>query len=261
MIQKNKLFELLTPEVLGQSSSRRDALRGAGKLSFGLAAASVPALFTTLASRAQAQQAQPTVTEVLNFALTLEELEYAFYEMGLNSAGLIPAEFVPVFQTIEEHEDEHRMFLREQLGDDANPVPTFDFTAGGMFPDVFTNFQTFALLAQAFEDTGVRAYKGQAPNLIENDEVLAAALSIHSVEGRHASKVRRIRGLQGWIPFAQPGAPAAVQPTYAGEDQRMQADINVPAVSGISAESVTESFDEPLTMQQVLEIADPFIVG
>ena len=46
------------------------------------------------------------------------------------------------------------------------------------------------VLAQAFEDTGVRAYKGQAGNLISNSAYLTAALQIHSVEARHASYIR-----------------------------------------------------------------------
>jgi hypothetical protein len=52
-------------------------------------------------------------------------------------------------------------------------------------------YAQFLALAQAFEDTGVRAYKGQAANLISTD-LLTAALQIH-VEARHASEVRRLR--------------------------------------------------------------------
>jgi hypothetical protein len=46
-----------------------------------------------------------------------------------------------------------------------NPKPTFDFTVGGAF-DPFNNYTQFLAFFQAFEDTGVRAYKGQATNLI-----------------------------------------------------------------------------------------------
>ena len=53
--------------------------------------------------------------------------------------------------------------LRLALDVDAVAKPQFDFTAGGRFGDVFSNFNTFLALSQAFEDTGVRAYKGQAP--------------------------------------------------------------------------------------------------
>jgi rubrerythrin len=58
----------------------------------------------------------------------------------------------------------------------------------------FTDYQQFLALAQAFEDTGVRAYKGQAANLMSKPDLLTAALQIHSVEARHASEVRRLRG-------------------------------------------------------------------
>lgn len=37
--------------------------------------------------------------------------------------------------------------------------------------------------------------------------------------------------------------------------------INVPAVSSVAAERVTEAWDEPLTKEQVLAIVDPFIPG
>jgi hypothetical protein len=76
-----------------------------------------------------------------------------------------------------------------------NSKPTFDFTVGGAF-DPFNNYTQFLALSQAFEDTGVRAYKGQATNLISTPDLLTAALQIHSVEARHASEVRRLRGLK-----------------------------------------------------------------
>ena len=83
-------------------------------------------------------------------------------------------------------------------------------------------------MAQAFEDTGVRAYKGQAANLITTPDLLTAALQIHSVEARHASEVRRLRGLKGWISNDERGAgmPAATQAVYAGEGVTMQAGFN-----------------------------------
>jgi hypothetical protein len=59
-------------------------------------------------------------------------------------------------------------------------------------------FETFATLSQTFEDLGVSAYKGQAVNLIEYDDILTAALRIHSVEARHAAAVRRIRNMKPW---------------------------------------------------------------
>ena len=90
-------------------------------------------------------------------------------------------------------------FLTDALGSHAVKKPNFDFTAKGAFGDVFSNYKTFLALSQAFEDTGVRAYKGQAGNLKASDEILTAALQIHSVEARHAAEVRLIRGQPAWI--------------------------------------------------------------
>jgi len=61
------------------------------------------------------------------------------------------------------------------------PKPNFDFTAGEAFADVFSNYQTFLAVAQAFEDTGVRAYEGQAGNSQSNGNILTVALQIPSV--------------------------------------------------------------------------------
>mgnify|MGYP003578748935 CR=1 FL=1 len=137
--------------------------------------------------------------------------------------------------------------------------PNFNFTAGGA--DVFSNYDTFVFLSHAFEDLGVRAYKGQAGNLINDDAILQAALQIHSVEARHAAVVRRelsmIRNnmaIEPWITNAE-GSPA---PIYAGEDNTTHGGVNIMGIAGKSKEAITEAFDEPLTKEQVLAIAMPF---
>ncbi len=112
--------------------------------------------------------------------------------------------------------------------------------------------------ALTFEDTGVRAYKGQAGNVASNPTVLTAALQIHSVEARHASQIRRLRGQKGWITSSDIGdLPPQSQATYAGEENTIHAGADAAPLGAIAA--VTEAFDEPLTMEQVLAIADPFI--
>jgi len=211
------------------------------------------------------------IVDVLNFALTLEYLESTFYDTGVGTSGLIPASDLAVFQQIKKHEDAHVAFLLGVLGSAAVAKPTFDFTAGGMFSDVFSNYATFQAVSQAFEDTGVRAYKGQAANLMSQPDILTAALQIHSVEARHAAEVRRLRGLDGWIIGTIGNLPAAVNAAVYGpgnppadfpaEDNTVQGGINLTGITSYGSDPLSASFDEPLDKATVLAIAGPFIVS
>ncbi len=204
------------------------------------------------------------VIDILNFALTLEHLEAEFYTRGMDAAGLIPSNLRDVFDQIRKHEVAHVAFLQGVLGAAAIPMPTFDYTGGGgsnsgPFADVFRSAQTFMALSQAFEDTGVRAYKGQAANLMGHDDVLRAALKIHSVEARHAAEVRRLRGQKAWITRSDSsGLPPAASPVYHGEGNKFQFILAQPESD---TDAQTEAFDETLTKGQVLEIVKPFIAG
>lgn len=241
-------------ELAERLVTRRDALRRSGAAGAALAIASVPVAFAVMARSAFAQGLPQQIIDTLNFALTLEYLESEFYVTGLGSSGLIPAADLPIFQQISKHETAHVAYLQGALGASAVDKPTFDFTAGGAFADVFSNYATFQAVAQAFEDTGVRAYKGQAGNLISNDAILTVALQIHSVEARHASEVRRLRGQKGWITGNSTDV-AAIAAVYAGEDNRVQAGVTLE-----NSSAATEAFDEPLSKDAVLAIAGQFIV-
>ena len=169
--------------------SRRSLLKN----TFKAAAIGTPALLAASMNKAFAQS--NIIVDVLNFALTLEYLERDFYRMGLNS-GIVPTMDRDGIITITKHEAQHVDLLVGALGSAAVARPArYDFTAGGAFPTVFSDYQTFLTVANALEDTGVRAYKGQAGNLITNKDVLTIALRIHSVEARHVAGIRRLRGL------------------------------------------------------------------
>ncbi|MDR5590698.1 ferritin-like domain-containing protein [Christiangramia sp. SM2212] len=252
-------------DLLDAKSSRRESFGHMKNIGKNAAMASIPFAFAATSNKTKAAtmatsyaSAMASPTEILNFALTLEYLEKEFYQIGMDTDGLITGNARDVFGLILKHEDEHVKFLLAALGDNAIEKPNFDFTAGGSF-DTFSNYQTFLLLSQGFEDTGVRAYKGQAGALIDNNALLEYALQIHSIEARHASKVRRMRMEKGWITGAgdQSSPIAAV---YAGEDNKIQGGVDLSlALSKYSSASLTEAFDEPLTMQEVNAIASLFI--
>jgi rubrerythrin len=256
-----------TPEEKDIFFSRRAAFRQFGDLSKKMAMAAIPlGILSALPKVAKADTA--SLIGVLNYALTLEHLEYRYYQTGIESNVITSADRV-IFQKIRDHELAHVKFLQEVIANvlGGTPVeePSFDFTAGGNFAP-FNDYPTFLALSQAFEDTGVRAYKGQAANVKESDVVLTAALSIHSVEARHASMVRRLRTkkgqdtVKGWITNGSIGSlPAATQGIYTGEENVTQGGVNVVSLTGIDAGAVSEAWDEPLTDQQVLGIASLFL--
>lgn len=256
-------IEKVDPEVYNRLDSRRSAFKNLGSLSKKAALAAVPLALGSVFQKAYGQSSS-AILEVLNFALKLEYLERNFYTQGLAANGLITdAAARAAIQKIQTHEAAHVDLLIATIRSlNGTPIsePTFNF--GKNFPDWNTNYQTFLTLAQAFEDTGVRAYKGQAANLINNDAVLTAALQIHSVEARHAAHIRRMRNNAGWIvgAGANSNVPAGAQPVYAGEDNVAQGGINDIKTlgSGYSADIATGAFDEPLTKEQVASIVSLF---
>jgi len=124
--------------------------------------------------------------EVLNFALTLELLEAAFYERALRLELSAPVR--EMAQTFGKHEREHVTALKEtidSLGGKPDEAPSFSFP--------IRNERSFLALAQELEETGVSAYNGAAGQ-IRSPEVLAAAGQIVQIEARHAAAIRSARG-------------------------------------------------------------------
>lgn len=269
--QNTTILDTIDPEILETVVSRRNAIAKGASASAGVMAAlalgSIPIALGVLSKEAWGQ-APSDVLDVLQFALTLEHLESEFYNRGLGATGLIPAADQALFSTIRSHENIHVTTIQGLIsGKGATPgaKPTFDFTAKGNVPGFNFSagqYETFKVLSQAFEDTGVRAFKGQAGRLINDKPILNAALSIHSVEARHASVVRRLRGKKSWITGnSRDDLPAFTQGIYDGDDNMIQGGKDITALgngNGGNA-AVTEAFDEPLTKAQVLAIVAPFL--
>jgi hypothetical protein len=142
---------------------------------------------------------------ILNFALTLEYLEAAFYNEA-KASGALNGETLRFAQVVSNHENAHVAFLKKVLGGKAVAKPRFDFkgTTGDM--------AKFQATAQVLEDTGVHAYLGQVGH-IKAKAVLAGAGAILPVEARHASWMRDIRYSGGSTPPTTP-APAAFEEGY-----------------------------------------------
>jgi rubrerythrin len=132
---------------------------------------------------------------ILNFALTLEYLEAAFYAEAV-SKGNFTGKTLAFAQVVARHEAAHVAFLRSALGKAAVKSPKFDFKG------TTTDAAKFMATAQVLEDTGVAAYLGQAGN-IKSKKILGAAGSILAVEARHAGWIRDLNNL--------PGAPSSFQ--------------------------------------------------
>ena len=175
--------ELAAIEIQGHTR-QAFILRGA------VAAGSVYGLATVgpFVAQAMAQGGGGDV-EILNFALTLEFLEAAYYEQALAKTTL-SSEAKSLATEIQANEAEHVSALQatiKQLGGKPVKAPGVDFGKA------FANEKSFLKLAQTFEDTGVSAYNGAAPQ-IQSTEVLAAAGGIVQVEARHAAAIRLLRG-------------------------------------------------------------------
>jgi len=158
-----------------------------------------------------------TDVDILNFALTLEYLEAAFYVQALGSGrqalppgvpasagkfrrgSITGAKQFAVFgsrsrirttaygylSAIRDHEVTHVIFLRTALGAAAAPACTFDFSKG------LTNVGTFLATARVLENTGVMAYDG-AIRYVDTGDNLQAGAQIATVEARHAAYLNLI---------------------------------------------------------------------
>jgi Ferritin-like domain len=166
--------------------TRLDFLRKAGIGTAGLVSGG--AVLSALAPAALAAGGRPPASfgrgdvGILNYALTLEYLEAAFYN-GASAANLPLSPQARAFlATVTKDENAHVAFLKQHLGAKAAKEPKFDFKGAN------TNAEMFMKTAQVLENTGVHAYSGQTLN-IKSAAYVKAAVSILTVEARHASVI------------------------------------------------------------------------
>ena len=140
---------------------------------------------TTTGGESETEQFGKGDIGILNYALTLEYLEAGFYAKVAKS-GLFKGEELAVLKKFGMEEAEHVEALTatvKKLGGKPAPEPKAEFP--------LKSAKSVAELAGTVENLGAAAYLGQAGN-IESPEVLAAALSIHSVEARHAATLNTL---------------------------------------------------------------------
>jgi rubrerythrin len=159
-----------------------------------------------------AAQADPDVAQfgsgdvgIAKYALTLEYLEADFYRQAAGS-GMLKGQALELGKAFGEHEQEHVDALEamlKQLGEQLPDKPK------GKFP--LDSQDAILELAASVENLGAAAYLGQAAK-IKDPEVLAAALSIHTVEARHAAALNRVLGKEATPDggFAKPATAGEV---------------------------------------------------
>lgn len=178
--------------------SRRSLLKigAAGALTMGLAG-SLP--LTHMSAFAQ-DMALASDLDVLNYALTLEHLEYAFYRDGIGNFTFGNDPFGQSIDTnlaaIRDHEGAHVTALTDtivSMGGTPVAEAVYDFGYD-------TDPAAFLATAAALENTGVSAYDGAA-QYIQTPDLLPVAGGIVAVEARHASYLNLINGTDPF-PFA-----------------------------------------------------------
>ena len=312
------LLATIEPDIIDRLADRKAEIDNGSSARPGVVAAlalgSLPIALAALSRDVYGQVPTAAIKAVLDFALALEIFEDEFYKavLGTSANTTANAAFasvraaaagvsgaVPTLQQIQKHEAAHRATL---LAAGATNVfnlneNSFDFTGArgagnGPFAAATTDLPFLLTVAQGAEDTGVRAYKGQAGNLFDDPPTLEAALRIHSVEARHASRIRRMRRLAGGAgdtvrlsgtirgggaaAAGATGSPSAAvvaafekiygaganATTAPSEANVTHAGVNTQTLSGntFGVNATTEAFDEPLDRADVVAIVQPFFI-
>ena len=260
------IIEKADAGAFDKTAERRDMLKSIGTK---VLAASVPVFAASFFNKATAQTTSNIVTG-LNRLLRIKRLLHAFFKAGNETEQLIPAHLADSYKKIEEDDQLHInliIYLIDSLSGAVDPEPAgYDFTGQGAFPEVFSSYDDYIVVAQVLKDTSVRAYKGILPTFIPKDDIINNIINMHSVEARHSAYIRLMRkdfGAKQWITGNKSGIyqPGAV-PSYANEENTMQAGIQITNINGfaISADAASEAFDEPFIIEHSMPIFDKYIL-
>ena len=204
-----RLEELDVDGAIRETASKVDGSTRAGflkKAGIGAGAVVAGGAFAgLLPSLASAATIPASDIAILNFALTLEYLEAAFYAEAVAGKKLT-GETHRFASVVASHEYSHVQFLEKVLGSQAVAKPKFDFKG------TTTDMAKFQATADVLENTGVHAYLGQVGN-IKSKAVLMGAGSILPIEARHAAWIRDIRFRGGTTPPTTP-APGGFEEGY-----------------------------------------------
>jgi hypothetical protein len=159
---------------------KKAGLAGGAMVSGGavLSALAPSALASTQVGRPPAKFGKGDIG-ILNYALTLEYLEAAFYNEATKNKVAKGAQESAFLKTATTDENAHVAFLKKALGSKAVSAPKVEFGSA-------TSKANWIATSFALENTGVHAYSGQVLN-ISNPAYVAAAASILTIEARHAS--------------------------------------------------------------------------
>ena len=193
---ENRMSELLVLDEVDADGAIREmgekvegASRGAFLRKAGIGAGALiggGALMGAMPSLASAGALRSSSdVDILNYALTLEYLEAAFYNEAI-AKGALKGETALFAKVVAAHENAHVAFLKSALGAKAVAKPKFDFKG------TTAKQASFQATAEVLEYTGVSAYLGQVGH-IASKKILAAAGSVLAVEAWHAAWIADIR--------------------------------------------------------------------
>ena len=258
-------------DVMGRLDSRRAVFSSLTTVGKRAAQAAAPALLASFFTKAYAGTTAGDPKEVFNYALKLEQLEADFYNKMIASPFFATASTAAqaAIRQISKHETSHVALLTAVVNGIGGTPTTGNTFKASVFATL-TSFTAQLGVAQLLEDTGVRAYKGRAADLLGLADVtiggaaynpLETALRIHSVEARHASHIRYMRSQTSWI---NGDGDLDSSDNYKGatpESNIIQSGVTLTTGLGTTytAMDAQASFDEILTPTEVVALVTPLI--